>query len=144
MATFKWDSSEYIKTLEKLGKESESTIKKAVYQGAKVVADEIKAGLHEHRDSGELEKSMTLTRMQTKKNYTYTKVLFVGYDTAKRSKAFPRGVPNAVKAAALESGTSKQPATHVISRAVKAATPAAIDAMRKAFDDAIGEIVDGK
>lgn len=138
MASFKWNSQEYIETLEKLGKNAEGTIKQAVYDGAAVVADSIRASLHEHRDSGELENSLTLTKMQTKDNYTYTKVTFTGYDTAKKSKAFPLGVPNAVKAAALESGTSRgQKATHCISKATKNAKEAAIKAMQKKFDEEI-------
>ena len=108
-------------------------------RSAFVIADEIKASLPE--DSGELKRSMNLSRMVTdKRGYTYTKVQFVGYDEAKKSKQFPRGVPNAVKAASLESGNSRgQKGTHVISKAVKRSKEDAVKAMEKTLDEAIGK-----
>ena len=139
MARFKWDMGDYVHELEKLKKNSTGIIKQAVYDGAAVVADAIRDNLPE--DSGELKRSLNLSTMKTdKKGYTYTKVQFIGYDEKKKSKRFPRGVPNAVKAAALESGNSRgQKGTHVISRTFKKSKEAAVEAMAKALDEAIGK-----
>ena len=136
MAKFKWNMGDYIETLKKLDTDTNGMIKAAVYEGAAVIADEIKASIPV--DSGELKRSMGLSKITTKKGYTYTKVKFNGYDEKKKSSAFPRGVPNAVKAASLESGNSRgQKATHFISHAVKRAKSAAIQAMSKKFDEGI-------
>lgn len=141
MARFKWDSSEYVKTLKELDVNANKVIKAAVYEGAAVIADEISSSIPV--DSGELKRSMGLSKMKTKKGYTYTKVQFNGYDAAKKSKAFPKGVPNAVKAASLESGNSRgQKGTHFISHAVKRAKAAAIDAMSKKLDEEIEKAMD--
>ena len=43
MARFKWDMGSYLQDLEKLKTGSTGIIKQAVYDGAAVVADEIKA-----------------------------------------------------------------------------------------------------
>ena len=137
MARFKFDMGDYVETLKKLDTDTNGMIKAAIYDGAAVIADEIKANIPV--DSGELKRSMGLSKMvRDKKGYTYTKVKFSGYDKNKTSKAFPRGVPNAVKAASLESGNSRgQKGTHFISHAVKRAESAAIQAMSKKFDEEI-------
>lgn len=146
MAKFKFTGIEaYTESLEKIGgKNAKKVIKYAVYPGAGVVADAIRNGLEAHRDSGELSRSITLTQMQDKNGYIYTKVTFTGYDSAKVSEKFPRGVPNAVKAASLESGNSRgQKGTHVISKAVKTVKERAISEMSKALDEKIGQIMEG-
>ena len=143
MARFKWKGSdEYIKQLQKLYDKSPGMVKAAVYEGAKIVADEIKAGLHEHDRSGALSNSMALSTMKNDGGYIYTKVQFVGYDESKKSKAFPRGVPNAVKAAVLESGGSNgQKKYAVIRKAVNRSKKAAIEAMNKKIDEGIKKII---
>lgn len=146
MAKFKFEGIEkYTASLEKIGgKNAEKVLKYAVYPGAGVVADAIRSGLVAHHKSGELEKSLTLSTMRNDDGYVNTKVTFAGYDSAKKSKRFPQGVPNAVKAASLESGNSRgQNGTHVISQAVRASTERAINEMSKALDKKIEEIMEG-
>lgn len=146
MAKFKFEGiEEYTESLEKIGgKNAEKVLKYAVYPGAAVVADAIRNALDSHRDSGELSRSISLANMRNDDGYVNTKVGFVGYDSAKPSKRFPQGVPNAVKAASLESGNSRgQKGTHVISHAVKGSTERAINEMSKALDEKIGQIMEG-
>lgn len=146
MAKFKFEGIEkYTESLGKIGgKNAEKVLKYAVYPGAGVVADAIRSGLEAHRDSGELSRSLSLSTMRNDDGYVNTKVTFAGYDSAKPSKRFPQGVPNAVKAASLESGNSRgQKGTHVISKAVKGSTERAINEMSKALDEKIGQIMEG-
>ena len=136
MAKFKFTGiEEYTASLEKIGgKNAVGVLKYAVYPGAAVVANSIRSALEGHRDTGDLQKSLTLATMRNDDGYVNTKVTFAGYDR--------KGTPNAIKAAALESGTSRgQKATHVISHAVKGSTEKAISEMSKALDEKIGQIM---
>lgn len=136
MAKFKFTGiEEYTASLEKIGgKNAVGVLKYAVYPGAAVVANSIRSALEGHRDTGDLQKSLTLATMRNDYGYVNTKVTFAGYDR--------KGTPNAIKAAALESGTSRgQKATHVISHAVKGSTEKAISEMSKALDEKIGQIM---
>ena len=136
MAKFKFEGIEaYTESLEKIGgKNAVGVLKYAVYPGAAVVANSIRSALEGHKDTGDLQKSLTLATMRNDDGYVNTKVTFAGYDR--------NGTPNAIKAAALESGTSRgQKATHVISKAVKGSTDRAISEMSKALDEKIGQIM---
>lgn len=144
MAKFKFEGmDEYITTLGRIGrKQSEKIIKYAVYPGAALVADAIRDALNSHRESGELANSITLATMRNDDGYVNTKIMFAGYDSAKVSKQFPKGVPNAVKAASLESGNSRgEKGTHLISKATKSVTERAIAEMSKALDEKIDQIM---
>lgn len=138
MAKFKFTGIDhYTESLEKLGDRKAGVIKYAVYPGAKIVADAIRAEIESnHMESGDLAASMALSKMQNDNGYIFTRVNFADYDR--------RGVPNAMKAAALESGTSRgQKATHFISRTVKSVSERAIGEMSKALDEKIGQIMGG-
>lgn len=103
MATIKLEGmDEYVKKLTALGANVEGSIKRAVYPAAGMVIEEIKRNCPE--DSGDLKRSMALVKYQNDDGYIYTQVVFDGYDH--------KGVPNALKANVLESGSStrkKQP-----------------------------------
>lgn len=137
MAKFKFEGmDEYITTLGRIGaKQAEKIIKYAVYPGAGLVADAIRSAIEpEHVDSGDLASSLTLATMRNDNGYINTKIMFDGYDS--------KGVPNAIKAAALESGTSRgQRGTHFISKAVKSVESRAVEAMSNALDEKIGQIM---
>lgn len=140
MAKFKFTGiEEYTESLERIGpKNAKAVIKYAVYPGAKVVADAIHTEIAtNHHGYGDLENSLTLSKMRDDQGYINTKITFAGYDR--------KGVPNAVKAAVLESGRSdsKQGGTHFISKTVKAVSERAISEMSKALDEKIGKIMEG-
>lgn len=140
MAKFKFEGmDEYITTLGRIGgKQAEKIIKYAVYPGAGLVADAIRAAVDpSHKKTGDLADSLTLATMRNDNGFINTKLMFDGYDR--------KGVPNAIKAAALESGTSddRQSATHFISKAVKGAQKRAIEAMSKALDEKLEQIMEG-
>lgn len=119
-------------------KKAEGYIKMAVYEGAGIVADEVRRNLERHRDTGDLLDSLYLSTMENDNGYIYTQVGFAGYDRD--------GVPNAVKANALESGTSRngaeyQPKTPFIRPAVKRTTEQAVAAMAASLDSNIKKIM---
>ena len=139
MAKFKFEGlDEYVTALGRIGgKQASKIIKYAVYPGAGMVADAIRASVDpNHIKTGDLAKSITLATMRNDNGYINTKIMFADYDS--------KGVPNAIKAAALESGTSRgQKGTHFISHAVKAVESKAVEAMSKALDEKIGKIMEG-
>lgn len=136
MAKFRFEGiDKYTESLSRIGgKNAVGVLKYAVYPGAAVVADAIRASMSTHRVTGDLQDSLSLSTMRNDDGYVNTKVTFAGYDR--------KGTPNAIKAAALESGTSRgQKATHFISKATKGATDKAIAAMSKALDEKIDQIM---
>lgn len=140
MAKFKFTGiEEYTDSLRKIGaKNAKAVIRYAVYPGAKVVADAIHDEIaSNHHRYGDLEESLTLSKMRDDDGFINTKVTFTGYDR--------KGVPNAIKAAVLESGRSdgRQDGTHFISRTVRAVSEKAISEMSKALDNKIGQIMEG-
>ena len=138
MAKFKMEGlDEYITTLGRIGsKQASKIIKYAVYPGAGMVADAIRANLEAYRDTGDLLNSITLATMRNDNGYINTKIMFADYDR--------KGVPNAIKAASLESGNSRgEKGTHFISQAVKSVQSKAIEAMAHALDEKIGQIMEG-
>lgn len=147
MAKFKFEGIEkYTASLEKIGgKNTDAVLRYAVYPGAKIVADAIRSEIEaHHRDTGNLAHSLGLSPMRNDNGYVNTKVVFAGYDPNKPSGKFPQGVPNAIKAAALESGTSRgQKATHFISKTTKSVTERAISEMSKALDQKLDQIMEG-
>lgn len=136
MAKFKFKGiDKYTESLEKIGpKRSKGIIKYAIYPGADVITDAIRETLEHHRESGALLESIGLSDMRDRFGMIYTKVGFAGYDE--------NHVPNQLKAAVLESGSSHVKGTHCISKTVKAYTDKAIDAMSKALDKKIGEYME--
>ena len=139
MAKFKFEGmDEYLTALGRLGgKQAEKVIKYAVYPGAAVVADALRAEIESHhRVTGDLASSLTLATMRNDNGFVNTKVMFMGYDR--------NGVPNAIKAAVLESGNSKgKKGTHFISKTVRSVEAKASAAMSSALDEKIAEIMEG-
>lgn len=136
MAKFRFEGiDKYTESLEQIGgRNAAAVLKYAVYPGAAVVADAIRAAMSSHKVTGDLQDSLTLATMRNDNGYVNTKVTFAGYDR--------NGTANAIKAAALESGTSRgQKATHFISKATKGATDKAIEAMSKALDQKLEQIM---
>lgn len=138
MAKFEFRGIEqYTESLHRIGGQNAvKVLKYAVYPGAAVVADAIREAAERYKDTGELLSSIGLANMRNDDGYVNTKITFAGYDK--------KGVPNALKAAALESGTSRgQKATHFISKATKGATDRAISEMSKALDEKLEQIMEG-
>jgi HK97 gp10 family phage protein len=124
---------EYAMKLSQIGKESVEISKKAVRAGANPVADAIKWELTKNLigseySTGDLVKSMGIAPPDVDyKGNTNTKIGFDGYDR--------KGVPNALKARAMESGTSKQKKKPFIRPAVNRMKEQCVAEIRRVIDE---------
>lgn len=123
--------------LSRMEAHSPEIARKAVYSGAKILADEIKANLIEvlrdSEGSGDLLASFGITPISTDEHGDVNaKLGFDGYDH--------KGVPNQLKARALESGTSHQKKKPFARPAVKAKKAAAVRAMEETVNEEIKKL----
>jgi HK97 gp10 family phage protein len=151
--TFK-KGDEYALRLSRLAAGSDEIAKKAIYKAADMVTDEIRAGLEGNlRDpeyvgkkgnalfknmysepTGDLAASLGIAKIQTDKNGDInTKIGFDGYDV--------NGVPNQLKARAMESGTSVLKKRPFVRPAVNATKGKALDTMRRVIDEELEKIM---
>lgn len=126
-------SAQYLRDLEKLGRNTDDICKQAVYQGAKVVADAIKSSIdditvhslppgqkyfylsEEDKKGGKLLDGVTKEQadglknglgiaVMEHKNFAWnTKIGFNGYNEV-RTKTYPKGQPNVLIAISVENG----------------------------------------
>lgn len=131
--------SEYALKLSRLGTESEAVAKKAIFEGAKVVADKIKSNLEgklSPEATGDLVASFGITPIVRDAEGNWNaKLGFDGYDR--------KGVPNQLKARVLESGSSKQQKKPFVRTAVNATRRKAVAAMAKVIDEESERIMRG-
>ena len=154
MATFEFEGiNEYAERLQKLSDKAEGMIKRAVWEGARVVTDNVAkqiTGLPE-REEGfvpdpyqpvtgvtEAEKAgllsgLGLATMHNSGGFINTKMGFSGYN-AVVTKKYPQGQPNAMIARSIESGSSFRKKNPFIRKAVTASKADAEAAMSARFD----------
>lgn len=150
------DIGEYIDNLEKLSTASKDMIGEAIYAGAKIVTDRIRADLGKvpvenstevakagrmmvgltAAQKGGLLKGLGISKMQLRDGTYDVKVGFDGYNTT-YTKQWPKGQPNAMIARSMEVGTSFREKNPVISKATRAVKTSAELAMAQAFDLAV-------
>lgn len=141
---------EYTQKLERYSANFHETAKKAVKAGASPVADAIRSGLKalpedEFRRLKSDEKfdgipeaqkedlliGLGITPVSTdREGNTNVKVGFAGYGSLK-TKKYPKGVPNALIARSVESGSSVRKKTPFVRSATNKSKQKAIDAMQK-------------
>lgn len=152
--TFK-AGEEFALKLSKLATKSDEIARKAIYEGAKIVADKIKANLdalpeEKFRYLGDGEKFVGVPESQ-KKDLTESfgvtpisidgsgnwnaKIGFDGYGSIPTNK-YPQGVPNQLIARAIESGSSV--------RQKKPFVRPAVNATRKKAQEKMGEVIDNE
>ena len=133
MATVKFKTGDaYALRLSTFGAKADEVAKKAIYAAAAIVADRIKSNLQgviSQEGTGELLDSLGVTPMQQDSVGNWNvKIGFDGYDE--------NGVPNQLKARALESGTSRGERKHpFVEPAVRASKAPALAAMRAVIDE---------
>lgn len=156
MAKFKFEFDgleDYLKQLDDMDKSATGMIKRAVYDGAAVIADAIKGqisalptndgdfvpadlpivGITERQKAGLIE-GFGIAKMTNEGGFIGTKVGFDGYNS-ERTQRYPNGQPNAMIANAINSGTSRRPKTSFVTKAVKSAQGRAVSAMEARFDE---------
>ena len=148
---------DYFKRLNELGKYSIGLCKRALYDGAAVIANSVRAEVNalptSDRDAkkGEsqpilsyekdgLVEGLGIAKMKDEHGVIYTRIDFDGYNRLK-SKKYPSGHPNSMIARAINSGTSKRKKNPFMSRAVAKAKAKAESAMSARMDADINEIM---
>lgn len=120
----------YVRELEKLQNHGQGIIKQAVFDGAAIIADAVKAAVP--ADTGDLRDSMYTAVMRNEDGYIYTQIGFAGYDRS--------GTPNQLKARVLEYGTTHVAKRSFIRRAVNANKERAIAKMDATLNDRISKL----
>lgn len=146
--------NEYFDKLAQIGDKTTGLCKRALYDGAAVLADSVRSeieslpttdrnedpkGILEYEKQGLLE-GLGIAKMKEAEGVVSTRVDFDGYNRL-RSKNYPNGHPNALIARAINSGTSKRPKNPFMTRAVKKAKAKAEAAMSARMDEDINQIM---
>lgn len=125
--------------LSQLGRASADIGKKAVKAGVGILADQVRKNLEKNLQgseysTGDLLESFGVSPVDVDKNgIINAKVGFAGYDR--------KGVPNALKARAMESGTSRQPKKPFLRPAIQATKEKIEKTMEDVIDNEIQKIV---
>lgn len=145
----------YLDKLSSLGYDAIEIVDRAVYDGAHLMADNVKQALetipvdtmkkvpfrksiNRIQKEGLLE-SYGIAPLRADGDFRNVKIGFDGYNNFITFK-HPHGQPNAMIARSLESGTSFMPKNPVISRATRANKVACENAMGKSIEDACKKI----
>lgn len=152
--TFK-NGEEYLIRLGRLSDQSEEIIKKAIYPAADLVANKIRENLQAEindpssaavskkslykkkgqKSTGDLLDSLGITPIRKDgKGYWNAKIGFDGYDR--------KGVPNQLKARAIERGTSKMRERPFVKPAVASTGKQAQELMRQVVDEETKKIME--
>ena len=133
MATIRFSGIDaYREQLQRLEQNSEEILKRAVYDGAAIVADEVRQRLHAVLSpdaTGQLESSLGISKIQNDQGYVNARIGFDGYDS--------KGVPNQLKANVLESGSTRQPKRPFMRPAVNASRRPAEEKMKQVVEQEI-------
>lgn len=149
---------EYRRKLEQIGRSSENIAKMAVYEGAAVVADEIRAnidslptqdtwgtkadpagGIRKEQKEG-LQNGFGISTMEEDGGNINVRAGFHGYNSF-RTRKHPKGQPNVMIARSVESGTSFLRKSPFVRRAVRMSKPKAEAKMKEIFEKEIEKIM---
>ena len=148
----------WVKALEDLTDESTKMCKRAIYDGGKVVGDEMKRqiktipelpehpGKHSEHITGAtraqidgLIESMGLAPMKKFSEAINTKIGFDGYNSVV-TKKYPKGQPNMMIARSINSGTSFRNKFPFVERAAQNSEQRAIKAMSDSLQNSINTV----
>ena len=151
---------QYELRISRLGKETERIAGEAIYEGAGIVADAVKANIQAlpvvtgyGTESNPLPGGVTavqkagliegfgISTMQNEGGYYNVKLGFDGYNRTKTEK-YPQGQPNQLVARGVESGTSWKQAHPFVKPAVSKSRKQAEKAMADKLDEEIEKIMD--
>lgn len=141
------DTDKYLMQLYKLEDYAEGIIKRSIYEGAGVVADQINQEIDSipniySYQKKDLKNGMGIAEIKKDgKGGIDTKIGFSGYGSVP-TKKYPKGLPNLLLARAIVSGTSFRSKTPFIRRAVTKSRQKALEAMEKQVDKDIQEIME--
>ena len=149
---------EYENKLLKLQNLSREMIGEAIYEGAGIVADAVKAsietipiddryvtgsatlyGITEAQKQG-LRDGFGIARLHDDNGYLNVKLGFNGYNS-QRSKSYPGGQPNSLIARSVNAGSSFRQRIPFVDNAVNQTRSAAEQKMKEKLDTSIGEVM---
>jgi len=147
---------EYERQMLKLLKISEDCIRRAVYEGAGVVADAVRqniesipidnrvsrkgemlTGITEEQKDG-LREGFGISSMLNEKGYVNVKIGFDGYNSME-TNSYPAGQPNSIIARSVNSGTSFRQRIPFVDSAVSAKRAECEQKMQEVFDKVLKE-----
>lgn len=128
-------SPEFWKQFEQL-KNIDVIAPKMLQAAAPIAVASIKKQLQKHNNTGELIHSVKDREPKKAKRGGYLqKIEFAGYDRNRpATKKYPKGVPNAIKAAGLEYGNANEPARPFLKTAFKDCEQETVETMQQVFD----------
>lgn len=147
---------DYVDQMSTILKDSDVVVGKMVYEGAGIVADEVRrriqqiperhtyetatgkrqaSGITDVERAG-LSETLGITRMRSDNGFVNVRIGFDGYNDNVTDQ-YPKGHPNSMVARTIESGTSWLRATPFIAPAVSATKGSAEKAMEKIFDNGV-------
>lgn len=131
-ANFPKEFWEQFERLEKI----DDVAPKMLQAAAPIAVDAIKKRLRAHNQTGELIKSVKASKPKEAKVGGYIlKINFVGYDKNRDpTTAYPKGVPNAVKAAGLEYGNATEDPKPFLQSAANDCEAEVAETMQKKFE----------
>lgn len=131
---------QYVTKLTNLEFTAHDSIGRAIYKGAGIVADAVKANIRGIPPSSctNLEKAamidaMGIANMRNDNGYLNVKIGFDGYDSIK-TKSYPKGHPISMIARSIEAGTSTRQKHAFVAPAVRATKDRAEQAMAEEFN----------
>ena len=148
----------YIRRLQDLQLNTETTLGRAVYEGAKVITDAVAANIDalpvgtwkaNQRQNGPtkaqkqgLKAGLGISRMRNDGGFVNVKIGMDGYNAVK-TKKYPKGQPNAMIARTVENGGTWMAKHPFISRAVNSKRATAEAAMAAELDEQIKRKMEG-
>lgn len=148
---------EYEKQLLRIQKASGECIGRAIYDGAGIIADEVKQGIEAipidtriiakkgqklegitAKQKQGLRDGFGIARMQNENGYVHVKIGFHGYNEVYTNQ-YPGGQPNSVIARSVNSGTSFRQRIPFVDTAVNAKKAACENKMKETFDKVLKE-----
>lgn len=151
---------EYIAKLEHLGTKSPHICGRAVYEGAKIVADSIRANINklpvenskkwseDNKATGitavqkaGLQEGFGVAKMRQDGGSFNVRAGFHDYN-AQQTKKYPKGQPNAMIAAAVEGGTSFRKRHPFVAPAIRKSRGAAESKMKEVFETETRKIME--
>lgn len=149
---------EYGDLIKKLGKNSEKIERSAIYEGAKIVADEVRKGINSlpivygygtpsrplpggvtAEQKRGLQEGFGITPMAEKDGFLNVRIGFDGYNRTKTEK-YPNGQPNQLVARGVESGTSWKQKHPFVRPAVNRARKRAHEKMDEIFEEEVKKL----
>lgn len=124
-------SASFLRQLGKMA-DIERVAPKMINEALPILEDSVKNELRKHKRTGDMVDSVKKTKAGQMKNGGY-------FGTVRPTGKDRKGVRNMEKLAYLEYGTSKQPATPTLTKAIKDCEAAVLNKMQDVFNREVGD-----